>query len=142
MPHQRALQYKPAAKPPKMKIVYIAHPIAGDVEGNLAHLRKIVRSFNLSPKYATSVPFVPYYMDCVAMDDNVPAERQRGLQNGLAILSRKGMVDELMLTGNRISEGMKQEVFTAFKTGIPVSANDNLFPQLLQLKEEWQNQHQ
>ncbi len=129
-------------QPQKMRIVYIAHPIGGNVEANLASLRRIVREFNLNPKYATSVPFVPYYADVVSMNDNNPAERQKGLQNGLAILARPGMVDELRLTGNTITEGMKQEVFTAFMYGILVSAGDHLFNHLLQLKEEWENQHQ
>lgn len=122
-----------------MKILYIAHPIKGDVEANLAKLRRIIKGINTSPKYATTVPFVPYYADVVSMDDNVPAERQRGLQNGLEILSRPGAVDEMLVMGDRITEGMKQEVFKAFEMGIPVGAFDNLIHELENLRDQWKN---
>lgn len=122
-----------------MKFFYIAHPIKGDVDGNLARLRRIIKSINTNPKYATTVPFVQYYADVVSMDDNVPAERQRGLQNGLEILSRKGAVDEMLVMGDKITEGMKQEIFKAFEMGIPVGAFDNLINQLENIRDQWKN---
>lgn len=100
-----------------MKIVYIAHPISGDIEANLADLRRIVRKINL--KYPHIVPFVPYYADIVSLDDNVPAERERGIQNDIAVL-RSGIVKELWLTGDKISKGMMAEKMLAEELGIPV----------------------
>jgi hypothetical protein len=123
----------------RSKIVYIAHPIAGDVAANLASIRTIVKYINLSPKYSTVVPFVPYYCDVVSMDDNVPTERERGLKNGQQIISRPGMIDELWLCGKTISPGMKQEAFAAWKNRIPVKSFGNLFTQLEAIKEEWKN---
>lgn len=100
-----------------MKIVYIAHPISGDIEGNLADLRRIVRKINL--EFPDVVPFVPYYADIVSLDDNVPWERERGINNDIAIL-KSGVVDEVWLTGERISNGMAAEKELAAKLGIPV----------------------
>jgi hypothetical protein len=40
-----------------MKIVYIAHPISGDIKGNLEKIRLIVRGLNL--ENIDIVPFAP-----------------------------------------------------------------------------------
>lgn len=100
-----------------MKICYIAHPISGDIAGNLERIRKIVRDINLSA--VDVVPFAPYWLDCHALNDNDPAERSRGIQNDIAIL-RSGMVDEMWLYGDRISSGMQHEVELAMELGIPI----------------------
>lgn len=98
-----------------MKIVYIAHPIGGDVEANLADLRRIIRKINL--EYPDVVPFAPYYADIVSLDDHVLAERERGIRNDTAILTA-GIVQEMWLTGERISTGMEAERQLAMKLGI------------------------
>lgn len=100
-----------------MIIAYIAHPIGGDIEANLADLRRIVRRINL--EYPDVVPFVPYYGDIVSLDDTVPEERSRGIKNDLEIISR-GIPDELWLTGDRISSGMTAEMDMATRFNIPV----------------------
>lgn len=102
-----------------MKIVYIAHPIGGNVEENLADLRRIIRIINL--RNHDIVAFVPYYADVVSLNDNIPAERERGIKNDMEILRRlRKHIDELWLTGNRISDGMKAEAAMAEILGIPV----------------------
>lgn len=101
-----------------MIICYIAHPIGGDVEANLADLRRIVRKINLRGDRGI-VPFVPYYADVVSLDDNAPDERDRGLKNQIAIL-RSGVVNQLWLTGDRISAGMEDERRLALELGIEV----------------------
>jgi hypothetical protein len=101
-----------------MKIVYIAHPIGGDVEANLADLRRIIRKINMQPG-AGVVPFVPYYADVVSLDDSNPDERARGMENGRRVIS-SGIVDEMWLTGPRISPGMEQERDLAERLGIRV----------------------
>jgi hypothetical protein len=100
-----------------MTICYLAHPISGDITLNLADLRRIVRKINL--EYPDVVPFVPYYSDIVSLDDNIPEERERGIKNDTAIL-RSGIVNELWLTGPRISTGMAAEVNIAIEMGILV----------------------
>lgn len=100
-----------------MKIAYIAHPISGDIESNLADLRRIVKKVNT--EYPEVVPFVPYYVDIVSLDDNIPEERERGIKNDKAILM-SGCVDELWVTGTRISTGMNHEIVLAKSLKIPV----------------------
>lgn len=100
-----------------MKIVYIAHPISGDVENNLKDIVRIVRKINLD--YSNITPLVPYYVDCLALDDSIESERNRGIMNDIRILQKK-LIDEVWLTGDRISSGMQQEKLLAEALGIPV----------------------
>lgn len=100
-----------------MKIAYIAHPISGDIEGNLKDIRRILRHINIT--HPDIVPFCPCYADIVSLDDNVPAERERGIQNDIAIL-KSGIVNELWLTGDKLSNGMSHERDLAIELGIPV----------------------
>jgi len=100
-----------------MIIAYIAHPISGDIEANLADLQRIVRRINL--EHPDVVPFVPYYADIVSMDDNIPEERSRGIKNDTEII-RRGIPDEVWLTGERISAGMAMEVLAAKQSGIAI----------------------
>jgi hypothetical protein len=99
-----------------MKIVYIAHRISGDVQGNLAKIRDIVRRINL--EMPDVVPFVPYYADVVSLDDSNPAERARGIKNDIAIMSR-GVIDELWVC-SPISPGIRGEMDLANRLGLPV----------------------
>ena len=113
----------------KKKVIYIAHPISGDIKENLHSIRKIVRHLNLSK--TDIVPFVPYYVDVVSLDDNNPVERERGIQNDIALFER-GVIDEVHLYGNRISEGMKAEILLAKRLGIPViCTSDTLYSEYI-----------
>lgn len=98
-----------------MRIAYIAHPISGDIAGNLEKIRQIARHINLTEP--ETVPFAPYWLDCHALDDNVPEERERGIKNGKRLLA---MADELRVYGDRISEGMRHEINLAIELNIPV----------------------
>lgn len=112
----------------KKKIVYIAHPIGGDVEGNLKKLRNIVRQLNMT--FRDIVPFVPYYADVVSMDDNDPHQRERGIENDVALFL-SGVIDEVWLYGDRISDGMREEIDLARQLAIPVIAvGDHLYAEL------------
>ena len=99
-----------------MKIVYIAHPISGDIEGNLAKIRAIVRHINLT--HPDVIPFVPYYADVVSMDDNNREERARGIKNDQEFFKRR-IFDELWVFGH-ISEGVAAEIKLAKENRIPV----------------------
>lgn len=107
-----------------MKIVYIAHPIGGDVANNLADLRRIIRKINLETP--NIVPFCPYYADVVSLDDNNPEERERGLRNDIALI-KSGVVHEMWLTGKHVSAGMDMEKDLAMYLGIPVIDLTNKF---------------
>jgi hypothetical protein len=100
-----------------MKIAYIAHPISGDIEGNLRKIEAIGRRINLDEPEV--VPFAHYFFDCYALNDDIPEERERGIKNDIALM-RKGFIDEVRLYGNRISNGMAEEVKLAVELGIEV----------------------
>jgi hypothetical protein len=114
-----------------MKIAYIAHPISGDITGNIQKILNIVREINLTKPNV--VPFVPYLADLLAMDDNRPDERERGIDNDIAILGSK-MVNELWVYGHRISNGMEAEIKLALELNIPVLIMDPdlIWPKWLQ----------
>lgn len=100
-----------------MNIVYIAHPIKGDVDVNLQKIVKIARRINLKEK--NTMPLAPYFLDLHALDDSVQEERLRGIKNGTEFLTRF-KIDEMRLYGGRISDGMFHEVILAHRRGIPV----------------------
>jgi hypothetical protein len=102
-----------------MKIVYIAHPISGDVNGNLEKIRLIVRAVNLT--FPDVVPFVPYYADCLALDDGNTDERARGIRNDREFFLQ-GIINEVWLFGPTISGGMHAEVALANSLNTPVYA--------------------
>lgn len=100
-----------------MKIAYLAHPIGGDVDGNIKKLLQIIKEINLNEPDV--VPFAPYIPDCLALDDNIPEERMRGIKNDVELF-KKTQIDEVRLYGNKISMGMLEEVKLAKKLGINV----------------------
>ena len=101
-----------------MKVVYIAHPIAGNVKGNMRKILSIVRKINKKIKNVT--PLVPYYTDLLTLNDSIPEERSRGIRNNRAIL-RKGCVDELWVYGDYAnSKGCMEEIAYCKTLGIPV----------------------
>jgi len=104
-----------------MKIVYIAHPISGDIMGNTNRIIQIVHDINLTR--LDVVPFAPYLVDVLAMDDNDPQQRSRGIENDIAIL-KSGAVNELWIYGPKISGGMEAEIDLAYALGIPILVMD------------------
>ena len=101
----------------KMKIVYIAHPLSGDIVGNLDKIKGIIRYINLTE--SNIVPFAHYFVDCYALDDSIPEERERGIKNDTALF-KAGFIDELWLYGDTISRGMWHEIILAQSLDTPV----------------------
>ena len=100
-----------------MKIVYIAHPIGGDIFNNTLKVRKIIREINITQP--DILPFAHYLVDLTCLDDDIPAERERGIKNDIALM-KVGFINELWLYGDKISPGMGHEIALAIKLGIPV----------------------
>lgn len=100
-----------------MKVAYIAHPISGDIKGNLKRIETIGRHINLNEPGV--VPFAHYFFDCHALNDDIPEERERGIKNGIALMG-KGFIDEVRLYGDNISTGMSHEIDLAIELGIKV----------------------
>jgi len=100
-----------------MRVVYIAHPIAGDVDKNIERIETIIRALNLS--FDTIFPYAHYVIECRTLRDSIVSERDRGIKNNSEVFKRK-FIDELWLYGPTISPGMVTEVKWALKYGIPI----------------------
>jgi len=100
-----------------MKIIFISHPVSGDVPGNIKKIIAIARHINLTEPDV--VPFVPSLIDLYSLDDTKIKERERGLKNCLAGID-SCCIDEVRLYGNRISKGMNNEILDAIYLDIPI----------------------
>jgi hypothetical protein len=101
----------------KMKFAYIAYPVSGNIAGNLIKVTDIGRTINLLEP--NTVPISQFFFDCYCLNDDIPAERERGIKNDIAILS-SGIISGVRLYGNRISNGMKAEIKLALSLNIPI----------------------
>ena len=99
-----------------MKTVWIAHPIAGDVEGNVARVEKLVH--HLLRSAPAVVPVVPYLTWLEVLDENRAEDRQLGMSKNKAFF-RRGFLDELWICGDR-SVGVSLEIQWAEDAGVPV----------------------
>lgn len=99
-----------------MRVVIIESPYAGDVEANVAYARKAVRDSLLRGE-APIASHLLYTQDGV-LDDNVPAERQQGIDAGLAW--RKVAEASVVYADRGISRGMEYGIEKAKSSGIPV----------------------
>lgn len=99
-----------------MKVVYIAHPIGGDVENNVKKVLDIVAKLNISRNEI--VPFAPYIVDVLSLDDSDPNDRKRGFLNNRHLF--ENCVEEVWLFGEKISAGMQTEIEWANELNIPI----------------------
>lgn len=98
------------------KVVYVAHPLAGDIPGNIERAKQICREI-AHRRFPEVVPVCPLPAFSFLNDEN-PEERNIALEYCFALLQR---CDELWLAGNwRESEGCRMEKELAEKLGIPV----------------------
>lgn len=101
------------------KVVYICHPISGNVGYNTRSVRQIMRHiYQTEPDV---VPFAPYLTTLQVLDDKRPEQRKLGIESNKTFLKR-GCVDEMWLYGDRISDGMAEEIMIALFLGIKIYA--------------------
>jgi len=104
------------------KIVYIAHPVGGNVKENLQKVAKITRKILIDKHPDLNIiPVAPYFLYCHSLDDDIMDERLIGMQSSFDFLSN-AKVDELWLYGEKISNGMISEIELADKSNIIVVA--------------------
>ncbi|HYE22786.1 MAG TPA: hypothetical protein VD998_04325 [Verrucomicrobiae bacterium] len=105
-----------------MLIVYVAHPIGGNVTVNMASVKAIVdRMFNDRPEV---YPIAPYLFALERLDDSKAEDRRRGIAINKLYFDRR-FIDEVWLFGNRVSSGMWEEVRWARRLRIPVVPMNN-----------------
>ena len=98
-----------------MKTVFIAHPISGDIVGNMKKVLGICEQIHSKD----IVPVAPYLVSLQYLNDEVMEDRVLGIAANLECFHRK-YIDELWLFGDKISSGMVQEVKLAKSLGIPI----------------------
>lgn len=97
----------------KSKLVYIASPFAGDIEGNIAFARRAC----LYAIAAGNTPIAVHLLYPLLLNDVDPTQRETGLRCGLDVLER---CDELWVCGDRISSGMQREIAHAIEQDITI----------------------
>lgn len=86
------------------QVVYLAHPVSGDVAANIARAMRWLRwLMDNEPDVAFCCPWLPY-LD-VLNEDNAE-HRARGLRDDVEIAKR---CDGIVLCGGRLSGGMALE---------------------------------
>lgn len=103
-----------------MKLVIIESPFAGTseeyVQNNIAYARKAVRDSLLRGE-APIASHLLYTQDGI-LNDNIPQERQHGIDAGLAW--RKVAEKTVVYTDRGISKGMEYGINAAKSAGIPI----------------------
>ncbi|MBI1755163.1 DUF4406 domain-containing protein [Candidatus Azambacteria bacterium] len=87
------------------KTVFVAHPISGDIKGNVKEVLEICRKIHTEH----IIPLAPYLVSLQYLNDEVHEERRLGIEANLECFRRK-MIDELWLFGDFISPGMLEEI--------------------------------
>lgn len=98
-----------------MKKAYICSPYRGAVGRNIEYAKQLTHTAIING-YA---PITPHLYITQCLNDLIPAERERGLMVGLALLDGC----ELIIVGETygISEGMQKEIDAATEKGIQIA---------------------
>lgn len=96
------------------KIVFIAHPMSGDIPGNFKKVVDICRRIH-------SARIIPVFPSALTRQYLTPDPKDRKLAKvNILTYFNRGFIDELWLFGDHISEGMWREIETARKYGVKV----------------------
>jgi hypothetical protein len=97
------------------RVIYMAHPVNGDVEGNLKRAKIWLKHLTEgNPWVAFNTQWI---VECELWDDSDAEERRKGLKRCLAHVER---CDEVWLVGLSPSNGMMLEAGHAIECGIKV----------------------
>lgn len=100
-----------------VKTIFVAHPVSGDVKGNMKKVLKICAEMHTRE----IIPIAPYLVALQYLKDEVVEERKLGIAANHEHFYR-GFVDEIWLYGDHISKGMIGEIKLARERNIPVIA--------------------
>lgn len=96
------------------KMVFVAHPMSGDIEGNTQKVIEICLRIHSSR-------VIPVFPSLVWRRYLGNSKRDKRLERSVnKEYFRRGFIDELWLYGDRITDGMKREIELAFRLGILV----------------------
>ncbi len=98
-----------------MKVIYMAHPVSGDIARNLSEAKRWIRWIEETHDDVAVV--ANWITECEIWDDSDPVQRAAGLRRDFAVIAR---CDELWLVGDHVSAGMRAEREHAEHCGLPV----------------------
>ena len=100
---------------PPEKLIYMAHPVRGDVAANRLRAMLWLKWLTLETK---AVVIAPWITDVALWDDGDEHQREHGLMKCRATLVR---CDELWMVGGKgASDGMRREVSWAMESGLKI----------------------
>ena len=97
----------------KVKTVFVAHPISGNVEENLRKVVAICKEIHT----AEVIPIFPSFTWRQYLENGETATQRLADAVNLEYF-RRGMVDEIWFYGDRMSEGMVREAILGSRFGI------------------------
>lgn len=97
----------------KKKLVYIAHPISGDIENNIAKVKSIYKHLSLRNDV---IPFAPYLVALSVLDNSNEEHRKIGFEQNKHFF-KNNIIDEMWIYG--ISNGVNQEIEWCKEFNIP-----------------------
>lgn len=98
------------------KFVFICSPYAGNIEINT----KNAIAYCVAEIESGEVPFAPHLLYPQILSEET--DRELGIYLGIEILKR---CDEIHVYGNKITDGMREEIRFAFSNRIPAVFMDN-----------------
>lgn len=100
-----------------LRVFYLCHPVGGDVPANVSRAKLWIRW--LHGAIPDGVVIAPWILDLevLPLRDDVPAERERGLERCGAVARR---CTGVLLAGGRISTGMQREASEAYFAGVRI----------------------
>ncbi len=129
---EQALDYQFLIHNATLKNVYICSPLSADTEAGLITNMKKAREFMFYAHMAIGVyARAPHAYLPLLLSDNIPEERELGLEFGLKLLE---LSDTLYVCGERISNGMKGEILKAAELGLEIIVfNDDLLAEVINI---------
>ena len=110
-----------------MPMTYVCSPLSAPTRAErLANAAKACTYMALAENEFGGRAVAPHAFLPYLLDDTVPAERALALEFGQKLF---GMCTQMVVFGSYISDGMKGEIATAEKMGIPIHYRPALFHQ-------------
>ncbi len=103
------------------KIIYIAHPVGGDVQGNVKKILEICKKVHSKDL----IPIAPYLQGLHYLDDSNPEDRALGILTNREYFTRR-FFDELHVYGYKLSNGVKGEIKLAVENEIPIKCQEDV----------------
>ena len=103
----------------RMKLVYIASPLRGEILSEKDYSKNIKKATEYCEKACSLgvLAFAPHLYFTQFYNDTIPEQREKGLEMGLSMLEK---CEELWVMGKNISQGMRGEIAHAKNLGIPI----------------------